>query len=120
MARFKRASGVLLHPTALSGPYGIGTLGLHAVAFLDWLKSAGQSYWQICPLVPTGYGDSPYQGFSAFAGNPNLIDLEELLAIGLLNEEDVADLSRLPDDHVDFGKLIPFKASRIGHRLEEI
>lgn len=122
MARFKRASGVLLHPTALPGPYGIGTLGVHAVAFLDWLNSAGQSYWQICPLVPTGYGDSPYQGFSAFAGNPNLIDLEELLAIGLLNEKDVADLSRLPDDHVDFGKLIPLKRRALAtawRRFEE-
>ena len=66
MARFQRAGGVLLHPTALPGPYGIGTIGTQALVFLDWLNDAGQSYWQICPLVPTGYGDSPYQGFSAF------------------------------------------------------
>ena len=110
MARFTRASGVLLHPTALSGPYGIGTLGVQALAFLDWLQDAGQSYWQICPLVPTGYGDSPYQGFSAFAGNPNLIDLADLLNSDLLIEADLKPLRNLPEDYVDFGRLIPAKA----------
>ena len=69
------SSGVLLHPTSLPGPYGIGELGAHARAFVDWLSRAGQKYWQVMPLGPTGYGDSPYQAFSAFAGNPYLIDL---------------------------------------------
>lgn len=110
MARFQRASGVLLHPTALPGPYGIGTLGVQALTFLDWLKDAGQSYWQICPLVPTGYGDSPYQGFSAFAGNPNLINLEELMSMDLLDRNDLIPFENLPDSHVDFGRLIPLKA----------
>ena len=110
MARFQRASGVLLHPTALPGPYGIGTLGVQALEFLDWLKDAGQSYWQICPLVPTGYGDSPYQGFSAFAGNPNLINLEELISLDLLDKNDLISLENLPDSYVDFGRLIPLKA----------
>lgn len=109
MARFNRASGVLLHPTALPGSYGIGTFGAQALAFIDWLEDAGQSYWQICPLVPTGFGDSPYQGFSAFAGNPNLIDLEDLIVLGLLEESDLEPLDSMPADRVDFGSLIPGK-----------
>ncbi|MCK5735537.1 MAG: 4-alpha-glucanotransferase, partial [Spirochaetaceae bacterium] len=106
-----RASGVLMHPTALSGSYGIGTLGAHARTFIDWLKEAGQSYWQICPLTPTGYGDSPYQGFSAFAGNQNLIDLEELISLGLLKPSDISPLLSLSEDHVNFGELIPLKTA---------
>ena len=109
MARFQRGSGVLLHPTALPGPHGIGSLGAQALAFIDWLQSAGQSYWQICPLVPTGYGDSPYQGFSAFAGNPNLINLDHLISLGLLSEADTTSLQNLPSNYVDFGALIPQK-----------
>ena len=70
----QRVSGILLHPTSLPGPYGIGDLGKHAYAFVDWLADAGQQLWQVLPLGPTGYGDSPYQCFSAFAGNPLLID----------------------------------------------
>ena len=66
---FKRASGVLLHPTSLPGPYGIGDLGSAAFAFCDFLAEAGQTYWQVLPLGPTGYGDSPYACYSAFAGN---------------------------------------------------
>ncbi len=111
MRTFPRSSGILLHPTMLPGPCGIGALGEYALSFLDWLKKAGQSYWQICPLVPTGYGDSPYQGFSAFAGNPNLIDLDELVYLGMLNAEDISPLGRLPDSAVDFGRLIPLKSS---------
>lgn len=99
----------MLHPTALPGPHGIGTLGTHAINFLDWLQSAGQSYWQICPLVPTGYGNSPYQGLCAFAGNPNLIDLEELVALKLLEPEELSPLRRLPESHVNFPLLIPEK-----------
>jgi len=106
-----RASGILLHPTALPGSCGIGTLGSEARYFIDWLKEAGQSYWQICPLIPTGYGDSPYQGFSAFAGNQNLISLDELISLGLLTEFDLAPLKNLPEQKVDFGKLIPLKTA---------
>ncbi|RKX85449.1 MAG: 4-alpha-glucanotransferase [Spirochaetes bacterium] len=104
-----RACGVLLHPTALPGPYGIGTLGAQAFSFIRWLKDAGNSYWQICPLTPTGYGDSPYQGFSAFAGNQNLIDLVELTKTGFLEESDLTSLNDLPESYVDFGSLIPGK-----------
>ncbi len=110
-----RASGVLLHPTALPGPYGIGTLGTQAFSFIRWLKDAGNSYWQICPLTPTGYGDSPYQGFSAFAGNQNLIDLEELIDAGFLKESDLTSLKDLPESYVDFGNLIPEK-TKILHK----
>ena len=71
----KRASGVLLHPTSLPGSPGIGTLGAQAFLFADWLERSGQCLWQILPLGPTGYGDSPYASFSTFAGNPLLIDI---------------------------------------------
>ena len=113
MKRFDRASGVLLHPTALPGKRGIGSLGREASAFVDWLADAGQRYWQICPLVPTGYGDSPYQGFSAFAGNPNLIDLDELIDLDLLEKTDLRSFDGLPEDRVDFGTLIPLKKAAL-------
>ena len=69
MALFPRSSGILLHPTSLPGPYGIGDLGDWAYRFVDWLAGNGQGIWQVLPLGPTSYGDSPYQSFSAFAGN---------------------------------------------------
>jgi len=84
----KRASGILLHIASLPSPYGIGTLGKAAHAFADFLSRAGQSYWQLLPIGPTGYGDSPYQSFSAFAGSPYLIDPECLCEQGLLREQD--------------------------------
>jgi 4-alpha-glucanotransferase len=107
-----RSAGVLLHPTSLPGKYGIGTLGPEAEQFMDFLVSSGQRLWQMLPVGPTGYGDSPYQGFSAFAGNPLLISLEPLLAAGLLETK---DLGAWPssDSHdpasVDFRALIPWK-----------
>lgn len=82
-----RSSGVLMHITSLPGPYGVGTMGKEAYAFVDFLKESGQSYWQILPLTPTGYGDSPYQSCSAFAGNYYLIDLDTLIAEGLLKKK---------------------------------
>ena len=78
----RRESGVLLPVFSLPGPYGIGCFSRHARRWIDFLADAGQSYWQILPLGPTGYGDSPYQSFSAFAGNPYFIDLEELTRRG--------------------------------------
>ena len=86
-----RTSGVLLHPTSLPGRYGIGEFSDEAYRFVDWLVSAGQTLWQVMPLGPTGYGDSPYQCFSAFAGNPLLIGLEALARDGALTAEDLAD-----------------------------
>jgi len=84
-----RESGILMHITSLPGPYGIGTMGKNAYNFLDFLESAGQRYWQILPLTPTGYGDSPYQSFSACAGNHYLIDLDTLVEEGLLKKEEI-------------------------------
>jgi len=105
----QRAAGVLLHPTALPGPHGVGAFDHAAFAFLDFLADAGFKYWQLCPLGPTGYGDSPYQCFSSFAGNPYLIDLAPLVGAGLLTADAVAPLRTLSADHVDFGALYRLK-----------
>ena len=104
--RFARSCGVLLHPTSLPGPYGCGDLGPEAFAFLDFLSAAGQKIWQVLPLNPTGYGDSPYQCFSAFAGNPLLISLDRLVEQGLLSQSDLADLPAFPARTVDYGPVI--------------
>ena len=104
-----RAAGILLHPTSLPGPGGIGTLGAEAYSFIDTLKSAGIGLWQILPLGPTGYGDSPYSALSAFAGNPLLISLEPLVESGWLGPDDLAELNLLPETHVDFGRVVPIK-----------
>ncbi|MGH7995301.1 MAG: 4-alpha-glucanotransferase [Opitutaceae bacterium] len=101
----QRGAGMLLHPTALPGDQGVGTLGKEALRFLDFLKAAGMTHWQICPLGPTGYGDSPYQCFSAFAGNPYLIDLDDLTERGLLLPEEIEPLRGLSKGQVDFGGL---------------
>lgn len=100
-----RSAGILLHPTSLPGPYGIGTFGPSAIEFLDFLQAAKVRYWQVCPLGPTGFGDSPYQSFSTFAGNPYLIDLTPLHDAGLLTPQDLAPLEKLPDDHTEFGDI---------------
>lgn len=101
-----RESGILLHITSLPSPYGIGTLGREAYRFVDFLAEAGQRYWQILPLNPTGYGNSPYQAFSTFAGNHYLIDLDNLIECGFLHREEVEriDWSSQPN-RVDFGIL---------------
>lgn len=104
-----RGAGVLLHPTSLPGPHGIGTLDEHAIEFLGFLKAAGFKFWQLCPLGPTGYGDSPYQCFSAFAGNPLLIDLQALVRAGLLTAAEVAPLAALRADRTDYGALFHLK-----------
>ncbi len=105
----KRTSGVLLHPTSLPSPYGVGDLGAEAYRFVDWLSSARCQIWQVLPLGPTGYGDSPYQSFSAFAGNPYLISPDELLAEGLAAPADLEPLRELPAERVAFGEMIPRK-----------
>jgi len=103
----ERAAGILLHPTALPGPFGIGNLGAPARRFIDFLADTHTRYWQICPLGPTGYGDSPYQCFSAFAGNAYLVDLTPLIERHLLTEEEVAPLRALPQAQADYGRLYP-------------
>src|SRR5437764_3736061 len=84
-----RSAGILLHPTSLPSPYGIGDLGPSAYAWIDALVQARQTWWQILPLGPTGYGDSPYQCFSAFAGNPYLVSPQYLMEAGLLDARDL-------------------------------
>src|ERR687886_524134 len=103
-----RSAGIILHPTSLPGPYGIGDLGPAAYAWVDALVRARQTWWQILPLGPTGHGDSPYQAFSAFAGNPYLISPDRLVRDGLLKKDDLAGV-RFPDEQVDYGPVIDFK-----------
>jgi 4-alpha-glucanotransferase len=107
--KFPRSSGILLHCTSLPGRFGIGDFGPCAYEFADFLFAAGQWLWQVLPLNPTGYGDSPYQCFSAFAGNPLLLSLERLRDQGLLQESDLAQAPPFPEDSVDFGAAIEFK-----------
>jgi 4-alpha-glucanotransferase len=107
--KFKRSSGILLHPTSLPGSYGIGDIGSAAHRWIDFLSKAGCGLWQILPLGPTGYGDSPYQCFSSFAGNPYLISPDALLKDDLLHPNDLVDRPSFPDGHVDFGEIIPWK-----------
>ncbi len=107
--KFERSSGVLLHPTSLPGRYGIGDLGPSAFQFIDWLADAGCKLWQILPLGPTGYGDSPYQCFSAFAGNPYLVSPDYLLRDDLLHPDDLVDVPDFSANEVDYGQLIPWK-----------
>lgn len=106
---FMRSAGVLLHPSSLPGPYGIGTLGAEARNFVDFLAKAGLGLWQILPLGPTGFGDSPYQCLSAFAGNPYLIDPGELAALGLAKAADVEACEAPNRGKVDFGWLFAEK-----------
>ena len=105
----KRLSGILLHPTSLPGKYGIGELGSDLFKFIDLLKKNNQKIWQILPLGPTGYGNSPYQCFSAFAGNPFLISVEKLIANELLKEDEISNLPINNVNKVDFGQIIPWK-----------
>jgi 4-alpha-glucanotransferase len=106
--RLERSSGIILHPTSLPGRFGIGSLGAEAYEFVDFLADAEQSVWQILPLGPTGYGDSPYSAFSAFAGNPLLICLERLVETGELNPEDIEGIS-LPEGKANYGFIHGFK-----------
>ena len=114
--KFPRCSGILLHFTSLPGRYGIGDLGPCAYEFADFLFAAGQKLWQVLPLNPTGYGDSPYQCFSAFAGNPMLLSLERMRDQGLLQASDLARSPAFPVDHVDYGPVIEFKMAALRGR----
>lgn len=121
--RFARSSGILLHPTSLPGPWGIGDLGSAAYQFVDFLHTAGQSLWQVLPLGPTGYGDSPYQAFSAFAGNPLLISLDQLIQRGLLSYDEVIEAAGgrdLATDRVNYGEVISFKLPLLERSYERL
>jgi 4-alpha-glucanotransferase len=106
MLSLPRSSGILLHPTSLPGRFGIGEIGQGAVLWLESLHRAGQSLWQILPLGPTGYGNSPYQSLSSFAGNPLLISFDALVQDGIVTPSDLRMLPEFPDDRVDFGSVI--------------
>ena len=118
----RRQSGILLPIFSLPSRYGIGTMGKSAYEFIDFLEASGQTLWQILPVGPTGYGDSPYQSFSTFAGNPYFVDLEELQEEGLLQVEEVQEAAQSGNvDHVEYGSLFQnrrpllLKASQRGH-----
>ena len=115
---FPRASGILLHPTSLPSNYGIGDLGMEAFKFVDFLVAAKQTYWQVLPLGPTGFGDSPYQCFSAFAGNTNLISPELLVDEGFLTLEEINEKPDFPKGRVDFGLLYDWKNSLLAKAYE--
>jgi 4-alpha-glucanotransferase len=111
--KFPRSSGILLHITSLPSRFGIGDLGPAAFEFADFLQAARQKLWQVLPLNPTGYADSPYQCFSAFAGNPMLISLEQLRDRGLLQNANLDASPAFPEKYVDFGPVIEFKFSAL-------
>jgi 4-alpha-glucanotransferase len=116
----QRSGGILLHPTSLPGPYGIGDLGPQAYRFVDWLAQAGCRLWQVLPLGPTGYGDSPYQCFSAFAGNPYMISPDLLVRDGLLAESNLAHDNPTGSDEtvVDFAKASSYKTALLRHAFD--
>lgn len=107
--KFERSAGILLHPTSLPSKYGIGDLGKDAFYFIDFLAAAKQTIWQVFPLGPTGYGDSPYQCFSAFAGNPLLISPDLLAEEGLLSHHDLENIPHSDPNKIDFGQVINYK-----------
>lgn len=111
--RFNRSSGILLHPTSLPGKHGIGDFGDAAYRFVDFLHKTGQRVWQVLPLGPTGYGDSPYQCFSAFAGNPLLVSLDKLAEEGFLTADDLREAPEFPAHRVDYGAVIGFKSAQL-------
>ena len=113
MIGLPRCSGILLHPTSLPGDFGIGDLGVGAYQFVDWLSAQGQAIWQVLPLGPTSYGDSPYQTLSAFAGNPNLISLQALVEDGFLTQRDLIDVPPFPRDYVNYGWIIPWRDEKL-------
>src|ERR1044072_657592 len=104
-----RSTRILLLPASLPGAEAIGELGIEAHDFADFLRDSGQRIWQVLPLGPTGYGDSPYQCFSAFAGNPLLISIDRLVERGYLDARDLAVRPAFPADQVDFGGVIAWK-----------
>ena len=114
-----RSSGVLLHPTSLPSPYGIGDLGPQARHWIDFLSETGTGLWQILPLGPTGYGDSPYQCFSAIAGNPYLISPDDLLGEGLLHSNDLTNIPNFNLERINYGDVITWKTDLLHRSYEQ-
>ena len=117
--RFPRSSGILLHPTSLPGPYGSGDFGDSSRHFIEWMVVAGQKVWQVLPLEPTGFGNSPYMALSAFAGNPLLIGMENLLSKGWLSPADLSSVPAFSARKVDFGLVIPFRMRALRRASEK-
>ncbi len=117
--KFLRSSGILLHPTSLPGPFGSGDLGASSYHFVDWLVNAGQSVWQMLPLGPAGMANSPYMGLSAFAGNPLLVDLQELQRHGWLREQEVLPLQIENQHQVDFPQTTSFRLKLLKKASEQ-
>ncbi len=117
--RLPRSSGVLMHVTSLPSRYGFGDFGPAAYAFVDWLEQAGQTLWQVLPLHPTGYGNSPYQSLSAFAGNPMLVSLDRLVDDGWLDESHLVIDDVFADKQVDFQRAIPWRRARLVQAAEK-
>jgi 4-alpha-glucanotransferase len=115
---FSRSAGVLMHITSLPGRFGCGDIGKSAYQFVDFCSAAGLRLWQVLPLTPTGYGNSPYYSYSAMAGNHLLISPDMLKERGYLSEADIANVPNFPDDHVDYGTMIPFKMGLFEKALE--
>jgi len=116
--RFPRSAGILLHPTSLPGDFGIGDLGPEAYKFVDTLVKAGQSHWQILPLGPTGYGDSPYSSFSAFAGNTLLISPEKLVTDELITTADTDERPKFQAERIDYQAVSEWKARLLAKSFE--
>ena len=116
--KFKRSAGILHHPTSLPAEFGIGDLGKNAYRFVDFLHNAGQTLWQVFPLGPTGFGDSPYQSFSAFAGNPLIISPEMLKEEGYLTKIDLENIPDFNPIKIDYGKVIEYKISLLRKAYE--
>ena len=120
--KYVRSAGIILHPTSFPGPDGIGDIGPEAYRWVNFLTEVGCSLWQVLPLGPTGYGDSPYQCFSAFAGNPYLVSPALLLEDGLLTRSDLGDRPAFTNDRVDYGPVIQWKLKvldRAFHRFQK-
>ncbi|MGZ3637770.1 MAG: 4-alpha-glucanotransferase, partial [Ktedonobacterales bacterium] len=116
--KWPRASGILVHPTSLPGPFGVGDLGPATCRLLDFLVASKQKLWQVLPLGPTGYGNSPYAGLSAFAGNPVLISPEWLVEDGLLTAGEIAAHPTFLTERVDYGSVVPWKMALLETSFE--
>lgn len=116
--KWPRASGILVHPTSLPGPFGVGDLGPATCRLLDFLVASKQKLWQVLPLGPTGYGNSPYAALSAFAGNPVLISPERLVEDGLLTADEIAAHPAFPAQRVDYGSAVPWKMALLERSFE--
>lgn len=115
---FNKYAGILAHPTSFPGPYGIGDLGPGAYTFIDFLAESGMTVWQVLPLGHTGFGDSPYQPFSSFAGQPMIISIDDLREAGLLWDEDFRDMPEWDPQRVDYGSVIAFKTELLKTAFE--